>query len=141
MPNYNKTILMGHLTRDPELRDVGNTTVASFGLAVNEKWKDKNGEQQERVMFIDCAAWGRTAEVIAERFNKGDAIFIEGKLRLETWDDKNGGGKRSKHSINVESFSFVGGSKGEGEGGGYSRHPKATAKAPANDIDHDDIPF
>lgn len=137
MPNYNKTLLMGHLTRSPEIKDVGNTKVASFGLATNDKWKDKNGEQQERVMFIDCTAWGRTAEVIAERFNKGDAIFIEGKLRLETWDDKNSGGKRSKHSINVESFSFVGGGKGEGG----ERPARATAKASANDIDHDDIPF
>ena len=105
---YNKVILMGNLTRDPELRQAGSTSVANIGLAVNRKWKDRDGKQQEEVTFIDCEAWGRTAEVMTQYLEKGREIFIEGRLKLDTWQDKDGG-KRSKLKVVVENFQFVGG--------------------------------
>lgn len=117
MPSYNKTILMGHMTRDPETRNLqSGSAVCNFGLAVNKKWKDRDGNQKEEVCFVDCAAFGRTAEVIAQYFKKGDAIFVEGSLRLETWESQDGG-KRSKHSVTVDRFEFVGGKKGGQQGG------------------------
>ena len=102
--NYNKTILGGHLTRDPELRQAQNdTTLCKFGVAINRK----RGEREE-TCFVDLVAFGRTAEVIAEHFRKGDPILVEGRLSYSTWvahDDT----KRSKHEVIVETFSFVGG--------------------------------
>ena len=102
--NFNQVTLGGRLTRDIETRAIGTgTTVANFGLAINRKWKDV-----EEVLFIDCEAWGRTAEVMTQYLEKGREIFIEGRLKLDTWQDKDGG-KRSKLKVVVENFQFVGG--------------------------------
>jgi len=107
--SFNKTILMGNLTRDPEAKSFpSGTTLTSFGIAVNETWTDKNsGEKKEDVCFIDVDAWGRQGEVIMEYFSKGKPILVEGRIRYRTWEADDGS-KRSKHSINLERFSFVG---------------------------------
>ncbi len=119
MASYNKVILMGNLTRDPQLKYTpAQMAVCEFGLAVNRKWKSQSGEQKEEVNFIDCTAWGRTGEVINQYFTKGKPIFIEGRLKYDSWEDKNGGGKRSKLGVTVESFEFVGGPPGATPGGG-----------------------
>jgi len=128
MASFNKVMLMGNLTRDVEIRHTsGNTAIGKFGLAVNRKFKTQSGEQREEVTFVDCEAWGRTAEVIAQYLSRGSPIFIEGRLKLDQWEDKNGGGKRSKHLIVVENFQFInsgqggGNSGGGGGGGGYAQ--------------------
>jgi len=119
MPSYNKVILMGNLTRDPEMRFLpSNTPVAQIGIAVNERWKNKQTDQwEERVNFIDCEAFARTAEVINQYFQKGKPILIEGKLRMDQWEDKQTGQKRSKLKVVIDSFEFVGG-RDDGQGGG-----------------------
>ncbi|MHB1158478.1 MAG: single-stranded DNA-binding protein [Phycisphaerales bacterium] len=107
MANYNKVLLMGNLTRDPQLSYLpSQTPVVEFGLAVNRRFKKQDGEQGEETMFIDCRSFGRTAEVINQYFHKGEPIFIEGRLQLDQWEDKEGG-KRSKHRIFVENFQFI----------------------------------
>lgn len=115
--NYNKVLLMGNLTRDPEVRFTpNNQAVANIGLAVNRRWKDANGQPQEETTFVDCEAWGRTAEVMKQYLAKGRPIFIEGRLKLDQWQDKQSGEKRSKLKVVVESFNFID-SKGSGGGG------------------------
>jgi single stranded DNA-binding protein len=95
--SYNKVILMGNLTRDPELRYTPKgTAVAKIGLAVNRQWKSESGEQKEEVTFIDIEAWGRQAEVISQYMKKGSPLFIEGRLKLDSWEDKNTKQKVSK---------------------------------------------
>ena len=114
--SYNKTILMGNLTRDPEIRSLpSGATVTNFGLAVNETWTDKaSGEKREEVCFVDVDAWGRQGEVVLEYFSKGKPILIEGKLKFRTWEADDGT-KRSKHSVTLDRFSFVG-SKNDSNG-------------------------
>ena len=115
--SFNKTILMGNLTRDPEIRSLpSGATVTNFGLAVSETWTDKaSGEKREEVCFVDVDAWGRQGEVVLEYFSKGKPILIEGKLKFRTWEADDGT-KRSKHSITLDRFSFVG-SKNDSNGG------------------------
>lgn len=105
MPNYNKAILIGHLTRDPEMMVVGEkqTPLAKFGIAVNDGY----GERKE-VAFIDCAMFGKRAESLGKHFHKGDPILIEGRIRQENWEAKDGT-KRSKLTILADSWEFVGG--------------------------------
>jgi single-strand DNA-binding protein len=169
MSNFNKVILMGNLTRDPQLRYLANqTAVADFGIACNRRWKGPNGEDKEEVTFVDVTAWGKQAEVINQYFQKGKPIFVEGRLKYDTWEDKQGGGKRSKLSVVIENFQFVGGKDGGGGGGGgggdhsagdnqtrpprpqqQSRPPQRPAAAPAPEqpfgeeqqFKEDDIPF
>lgn len=130
MASYNKVLLMGNLTRDPQLRYLpSQTPVVDFGLACNRKYKTQSGEQKEEVTFVDCSAFGRTAEVINQYFTKGKPIFIEGRLRYEQWEDKQGGGKRSRLSVQIENFQFVGGREGEGAGGGEGA-PRQAARGP-----------
>ena len=110
MLNYNRTIMMGRLTRDPELQTLPSGTESmTSAVAVNRSWKDKqSGEKREEVCFIDLQAFGRTAEVIAEYFHQGDPIHIEGRLRFRQWETAEGE-KRSKHDLLVDGFEFVGG--------------------------------
>jgi len=103
MANYNKIILLGNITRDPNLKDMG---VCEFGLAVNRKWRDKNGNQKEEVCFVDCQAWGKTGEVIAQYCTKGSPILVEGRLCFSQWTGQNGD-KRSKHTVTVDTFQFL----------------------------------
>src|SRR4051794_22901183 len=118
MASYNKVILMGNLTRDPQMKYLpSQTAVVEFGLACNRKYKTQSGEQKEEVTFVDCTAFGRTGEVINQYFTKGKPIFIEGRLKYDQWEDKQGGGKRHKLTVVVDNFQFVGGRDGGGGGG------------------------
>src|SRR5438067_12389296 len=119
MASFNKVLLMGNLTRDPQLKYLPNqTAVAEFGVACNRKFKNAQGEDREEVTFVDCTAWAKQAEVINQYMTKGKPIFIEGRLKYDTWEDKQGGGKRSKLLVVVENFQFVG--SRDGGGGGQS---------------------
>jgi len=170
MPNLNKVMLMGNLTRDPELRYTpNNQAVANIGMAINRTWFNKQtNEKQEETTFVDCEAWGRTAEVINQYLKKGRPIYIEGRLKLDQWQDKDGG-NRSKLKIVIENFQFIdfrggeggsgggapgsggyeGGSAGQsrgqsgGQSGGAGRAAPAGASAgPTHQpVDEDDIPF
>ncbi|SRR5687768_7885930 len=128
MASFNKVILLGNLTRDPQLRYLpSQTPVVDFGLAVNRKFKTQSGEQRDETTFVDCSAFGRTAEIINQYVRKGNMLFVEGRLRYETWEDKQGGGKRSKLSVHVENVQLMprAGAGGEhsagGGGGGYDQ--------------------
>ena len=143
--SLNKVLLIGNLTRDPELKHTaGNQALANFGIAVNRRFRTASGENREEVAFIDCEAWGRTAENIGKFFAKGRPIFIEGRLKLDTWEDRKDGSKRSKLKVVVENFQFVdskkdsGGDSGGEGGGGYERAPSAKAE---ESFGNDDIPF
>lgn len=131
MANFNKVILMGNLTRDPELRYTPKgTAIAKIGLAINRTWKNEAGESKEEVTFVDVEAFGRTAENIGQYFKKGRPIFIEGRLRLDQWDDKQTGQKRSKLGVILENFQFMD-SKGGGAGGSEGGAPEAPRSRPA----------
>ena len=115
MPSFNKVVLMGNLTRDPQLKHLpSNLVVAEFGLACNRRYRTAAGEDKEEVAFVDCTAFGRQAETIGQYCTKGKPLFVEGRLKYDTWDDKQGGAKRSKLSVVVENFQFIG-AKGDTE--------------------------
>lgn len=128
MSSYNRVILLGNLTRDPQLKYLPNQTpMVEFGLAMTRKFKAGNGEMREEPCFIDCAAFGRPAELINQYMTKGKPLHVEGRLKFDQWDDKNGGGKRSKVSVVVESFQFVGGNADGAQARGNDeeqRHPQ-----------------
>lgn len=111
MASFNKVILVGNLTRDPEVRYLASgTALCEIGLAVNEKWKDKaSGDMKEKVTFIDITLWGRTAEIAGEYLAKGKSVMIEGKLDLDTWDDKETGKKRQKLKVTGQNLVMLGG--------------------------------
>lgn len=114
MASFNRVILMGNLTRDPELRYLpSGMGVCEFTLAVNHRWRDKDGNQKDDVCFIDVTAWGRQAETINQYMAKGRSILVEGRLKYETWSTPEGA-KRSKHSVVLENFQFVGSREGGG---------------------------
>jgi single-strand DNA-binding protein len=157
MPNLNKVMLMGNLTRDPELRYTpNNMAVANLGMAINRTWFNKQtNEKQEETTFVDLEAWGRTAEVLNQYLKKGRPLYVEGRLKLDTWQDKESGGNRSKLKIVVETFEFLDSRGGEGGGGGgYQQQggrsgggggqsaPAPASAGPAHQpVDEDDIPF
>ena len=117
MANFNKVLLVGNLTRDPELKHTpSNQAVAQIGLAVNRQFNTKDGEKREETTFVDCEAWGRTAEVMSQYLSKGRPVLVEGRLKLDQWQDKDGN-NRSKLKVVIENFQFLGG-RGEGGGGG-----------------------
>ncbi len=117
MANFNKVLLVGNLTRDPELKHTtSNQAVAQIGLAVNRQFNTKDGEKREETTFVDCEAWGRTAEVMCQYLSKGRPVLVEGRLKLDQWQDKDGN-NRSKLKVVVENFQFLGG-RGEGGSGG-----------------------
>lgn len=138
MASFNQVILMGNLTRDPVLRYTpSQMAVCDFGVACNRKFKGANGEEREEVTFVDVTAWGKQAEIINQYFSKGKPIFLQGRLKLDQWEDKQGGGKRSKLTVVLEQFQFVGGREGGQRGGEgsppqeYSEdRPQARAAAP-----------
>ena len=166
MPSFNKVILMGNITRDPELRFLpNNTAVCDVGLAVNDRYQNKaTGQWEDRPNFVDCTAFGRNAENISKFFNKGNPIFIEGKLRFEQWEDRTSGQKRSKLKVVIDLWQFVdskgGGGQSGGDGGGeqssggYGNRQQAEASSGGEwdnaggsggggheAVDEDDIPF
>jgi single-strand DNA-binding protein len=131
MASFNQVILLGNLTRDPEMRYLpNNTPVVGFGMACNRRFKDGQGQDREEVMFIDCSAFGKQAEIINQYCRKGNLLFVEGRLRLETWEDKQGGGKRSKHSVHIDNFQLMPRRDG-GPGGGGDFSPEGDQSAPA----------
>ena len=156
MASFNKVILMGNLTRDPELRYTPKgMAIAKIGLAVNRNWTNEAGEKKEEVTFVDVDVFGRTAENVGQYMRKGRPIMIEGRLRLDQWDDKQTGQKRSKLGVVAETVQFLG-SAGDGAGsgggaGGVSSAPKAAkpaASAPPSEPlegdgppESDDVPF
>lgn len=152
MANFNKVILAGNLTRDPELRYTPKgTAIARLGLAINRKWKSETGEMKEDVTFVDVDAFGKTAEVIGQYLKKGRPILIEGRLRYETWEDKQSGQKKSKLGVVMETFQFLDSGGSRGEGGDAPAAPRsrpAAGSAPAPEAGgdaepphDDDVPF
>ena len=155
--SFNKVMLMGNLTRDIELRHTsGNTAVAKIGIAVNRKYRvgeGENREMREEVTFVECEAWGRTAETMSQYLHKGKPVFIEGRLKLDQWQDKDGN-NRSKLLVVVENFQFVdsrgdSGDSGGGGGGGSGGSTAGTAdrggsssyESDSPPMTEDDIPF
>lgn len=149
---FNKVILMGNLTRDPETRTTPNgQSVTNFSLAVNRSWKGQDGSTQEQVSFIDCVAWGKTGEIIAQYMQKGRPILVSGRLDQRSWEQD--GNKRSKVEVIVEDFNFVGGGDGNfsggsssGDSGSNSSSSKKTDDVVIEDIDDkpidlSEIPF
>jgi single-strand DNA-binding protein len=153
MASFNKVILLGNLTRDPEVRYTPKgTAVTELGMAVNRVYTAENGEKREETTFVDVTLWGRTAEIAGEYLKKGRPVFIEGRLQLDTWDDKTSGQKRSKLKVVGEGLQLIGsrpGGAGGGGGGGdeetssapRSSKPAAPPKAAPSAPDDDEIPF
>ena len=149
MANYNKVILVGNLTRDPQMGYLpSQTPVVEFGLAVNRRYKDQSGQQREETCFVDCKSFGRQAEVINQYMSKGRPILVEGRLHLDTWEGQDGS-KRSKHRVIVERFQFLGGGGGGGGasqgggGGGRQREPQYGGEQPSppDESQDENIPF
>ena len=151
MANLNRVLLIGNLTRDPEVRYTPKgTAVADIGIAVNRVYSGEDGEKKEEVTFVDVTLWGRQAEVAQEYLKKGRQVFVEGRLQLDTWDDKQTGQKRSRLRVVAENMQMLG-SRGESEGGsnpaGSQRRAappppqRQTPKDPDLDAEPDDIPF
>lgn len=151
MGSYNKVLLMGNLTRDVELRHTNNSqAVANIGLAVNRRYRTAQGEDREEVTFVDCEAWGGTAEVMAKYLSKGKPVFVEGRLKLDQWQDKEGN-KQSKLRVVIESFQFVDSRSGGGAGGEGAPRSDSNRPAPGrhsepagvahNPVAEEDIPF
>ena len=155
MANFNKVILAGNLTRDPELRYTPKgTAIAKLGLAINRRYTTESGEQREDTTFVDVDAFGKQAETLGQYVRKGSPILIEGRLKLDSWDDKQTGQKRSKLGVIVEGFQFLGQpNRPGGEGAAPvspapAARPKAPASAappvadgPADMPSEDDVPF
>jgi single-strand DNA-binding protein len=144
MASYNKVILVGNLTRDPELRYTPKgMAIAKIGLAVNRNWTNEAGEKKEEVTFVDVDIFGRTAENVAQYMKKGRPILIEGRLRLDQWDDKQTGQKRSKLGVVAETVQFLGSPAGGGGDGGEPaprRQAPASAPAPSSSSAEPDMP-
>lgn len=152
MASFNKVILVGNLTRDPELRYTPKgTAIAKIGIAVNRVWTNEAGEKKEEVTFVDVDVFGRTAENVGQYMRKGRPILVEGRLRLDQWDDKQTGQKKSKLGVVAETVQFLG-SAGGGEGGAPAparpQRAAAPAAAPAGEPlegdgppESDDVPF
>src|SRR3954447_7870398 len=152
MASFNKVILLGNLTRDPEVRYTPKgTAVTELGMAVNRVYTAENGEKREETTFVDVTLWGRTAKIAGEYLKKGRPVFIEGRLQLDTWDDKTSGQKRSKLKVVGEGLQLLGGRPGGGGGGGSgdeeggSRSSSRPAPPPKASVpsapDDDEIPF
>ena len=138
MPNLNKVMLIGNLTRDPEVKFTPKgTAIAELGLAINRTWKNESGEKQEETTFVDVTLWGRQAEIAKEYLTKGRPVYIEGRLQLDSWDDKQTGQKRTKLKVTGEQMQLLGGRDGAsgGGGGGYSGGDRASASSSTDEYD------
>jgi single-strand DNA-binding protein len=143
--NINRVIIAGNLTRDPAVKFLASgTATADFGLAVNRKWRDKDGQQQEEVTFLDIEAWGKTAELVGQYLSKGRSCLVEGRLRLDQWEDQKTGQKRSKLKVVAESVQFLGGrEEARKEDGEHMRPDGRRDAAPVSEpvgADDEDIP-
>jgi single-strand DNA-binding protein len=142
MASYNKVILVGNLTRDPEVRYIpSGTAVADIGLAVNRTWFDKQtNSRKDDTTFVDITLWGRTAEIAGEYLSKGRSVLIEGRLQMDSWDDKDTGKRRTKLKVVGEQMTMLG---GRGEGGGRDEgggHPETGSQQTAADAFYDSPP-
>lgn len=156
MPSFNRVILIGNLTRDPEIRFAsGNNAICKLGLAVSRNYTTRDGEKREETTFVDVDAFGKVAEILGKYLSKGRPVMIEGRLQLDTWESKEGE-KRSKLKVVCENFQFLGGGRGgeessgggSGGGGGYERTSppprEGSARSgggPSENFDDEDIPF
>ncbi len=142
MSSFNKVLLMGNLTRDPQLSYLpSQTAVVDFGLATNRKWTGKDGSQKDETCFVDCRAFGKLAENINKYLKKGMPLFVEGRLTFDTWTGKDGS-KHSKHRVTVESFKFIGSASGSAaSSAGQAEAPAAEENEPQSQKGDDDIPF
>lgn len=163
MANVNKVILIGNLTRDPEIRHTPKgTAVGDIALAINRAYTAENGEKREETTYVDVTLWGRTAEIAQQYLKKGRPVYIEGRLQMDTWEDKQSGQKRSKLKVVAEALQLLGG-RGEGDasatmatssamsGGGYSSgsrrmdegypEDRGNSRSMSSGPDDDDIPF
>lgn len=136
MPSFNKVILIGNLTRDPELRYTQTgVAIAKISLAINRSWRAESGEMREEVTFVDVEAFRKQAETIAQYVKKGRPLMVEGRLKLDQWDDKQTGQKRSRLGVVLDSFQFLdSGSRQQddsGSGSGYSQPPARRSSPPA----------
>jgi len=142
---FSKAILCGNVTRDPELRTTPNgAQVCSFSLAVNRVYRDASGTNQEEVSFFDIVAWGKVGETIAQYAKKGTGMLVSGRLTQRSWEDKNGGGKRSRVELVLEDFNFIGGGAG-GDASGASASSKSGASKTSSsasepEVVPDDVP-
>jgi single-strand DNA-binding protein len=158
MANLNKVMLIGNLTRDPELRHTPKgTAVSEISMAINRVWNNDQGQKQEETTFVEVTLWGRQAELAQQYLVKGRPVYIEGRLQLDSWDDKETGKKRSKLRVIGENMQFLSSGTGGGGGGGNfserppqsssapqqrSGPPQGASAAPADDFqEDDDIPF
>ena len=144
MANLNKVLLLGNVTRDPEVRYTPKgSAVCDLGIAVNRAYTTDSGEKREEVTFVDVTLWGRTAEVASEYLKKGRPVFIEGRLQMDSWDDKQTGQKRTRLRVVAENMQLLGGRPpGGGETSGEGRQTSAPPKSPATaGPDEDEIPF
>jgi len=164
MASFNRVILVGNLTKDPQVRYTpGGTAVTDVGLAINRVWFDKQSNtKKEDVTFVEVTLWGRQAEVAGEYLSKGRSVLIEGRLQLDQWEDRETGQKRSKLKVVGEQMTMLGsgsdgqhsGGGGGGGGGGYPEESQNAPRAseteapqdphydnPANDVPEDEVPF
>lgn len=145
MANLNKVFLLGNVTRDPEIRYTPKgSAVCDLGIAVNRNYTTDSGEKREEVTFVDVTLWGRTAEVAGEYVKKGRPIFVEGRLQMDTWDDKQTGQKRTRLRVVAENMQMLGGRPpgGAAEASGEGRQTSTPPRAPsASAPDEDEIPF
>ena len=146
MANFNKVMLIGNLTRDPQLSYTPNqTAVVDFGLAINRRWTGQDGQSRDETCFVDCRMFGKRAEVVNKYCKKGNPLFVEGRLTFDSWQAQDGS-KRSKLRVTVENFEFLGGGRSGGAGsdqvtesyGGATAAAPVPAQPPVGD---DDIPF
>ena len=142
MASFNKVLLMGNLTRDPQLSYTpSQTPVVDFGIATNRRWTAQDGNQRDETCFVDCRAFGRMAENINKYLTKGRPVFLEGRLTFDSWQGQDGS-KRSKLRVTIENFEFVGGGRGGGQqGGGYQNSGQSEPMGSDEGMPSDDIPF
>ncbi|HKS03837.1 MAG TPA: single-stranded DNA-binding protein [Chthoniobacterales bacterium] len=147
MANLNKVLLLGNVTRDPEIRYTPKgSAVCDLGVAVNRAYTTDSGEKREEVTFVDVTLWGRTAEVASEYLKKGRPVFVEGRLQMDTWDDKQTGQKRTRLRVVAENMQLLGGRPQGGGGGGADAEESRQSSSPPKksgtpEPDEDEIPF
>lgn len=140
MRGFSKAIVAGNVTRDPELRTTtSGTQVCSFSIAVNRSYRGNDGNQQDQVSFIECIAWGKSGETIAQYVKKGSGLLVSGRLEQRSWDDKNTGQRRSRTEVVVDDFTFIGGGN-SGNGGGSARSGAGSSSATNDEVIPDDVP-